>query len=157
MIGDRLIQAGGARLVGALAAACLLLIALLVISVALNVMQFQGKARAVGQVLSQLAAADAKAQAQIAACDSVNGRQSVAIDTLSAELQQCRGAEQDIQQRWQLALRERDRARRAIGAEIELRRTTIERLVTTHESCAARAMCRAVSDELLGSPADAHQ
>lgn len=155
MIGQRLIQAGGARLVGALGAACLLLIALLILSVATNVMQFRGKAKAVGTVLGQLAAADARAQAQIAACDATNGRQSVAITALEAELHQCRGAEQAVQERWQLALRERNRARAAIDREIELRRTTIDRLVTTHESCAARAICRDVSDELLRSSSDA--
>lgn len=154
-LGSRLLGLGGARVTGALALACLLLIALLLISVTANVLQVRGKARAVGAVLSQLAAADARAQAQIAACDATNGRQSLAITTLEADLHQCRGAEQAIQQRWQLALRERDRARRAVDAEIAQRRTTIETLVKTHDTCAARAICRDVSDELLRSPSDA--
>lgn len=151
-LGSRLLGLGGARVTGALALACLLLIALLLISVTANVLQVRGKARAVGAVLSQLAAADARAQAQIAACSAVNGRQSVAITTLQDELQQCRGDEQNLQQRWQLALRERDRARRAVDAEIEQRRTTLDTLVRTHESCAPRPLCRAVSDELLRRP-----
>lgn len=154
-LGSRLLGLGGARVTGALALACLLLIGLLLISVTANVLQVRGKARAVGVVLSQLAAADARAQAQIAACSAVNGRQSVAITTLQDELQQCRGDEQNLQQRWQLALRERDRARRAVDAEIEQRRTTIDALVKTHDTCAARAICRDVSDELLRSPSDA--
>lgn len=154
MLGDRLINLGGAKLVGALALAVIVLVLLLGLSVWGNVLQFRGKATAVGQVLSRLAAAEARSKAEIEACAATNARAAGTVAVLEAELLQCRGQQQDMAGDLALARRERDRARRAVTAEIQQRQTTVQLLVDRNESCAPRPLCRAVSDELLHAAPD---
>lgn len=149
MIGSRLIEIGGARLVGALAVACLTLAALLCISVWGNWTQAKGRVAAVGAVLTELATVRADARAQVDACAAANGRQEQAVAVLEAELLQCRGQEQSTAERLALALRERDRARRAVDAELNSRQTLLQSLVKSDEACSPRPMCRAVSERVL--------
>lgn len=151
MIGSRLIAVGGARLVGALAVACLALFVMLVISVFAHVAQARSKTSAVAQVQAQLTKAQAQAAADNALCSATNGRQTAVVATLQDELQACNGAKQDAAAQMAIALTQRDRARRALAAQIKQRQTTLQTLVNNDENCAPRAMCRAVSDELLGT------
>lgn len=154
MIGSNLLAIGGGKVTSALAIACIVLALLLGVSVWGNVVQMRGKARAVGEVMAQLAASEAKATAEIASCAAVNTRQSSAVTVLEAELQQCAGTQQKIADRLALALRQRDRARTEVSALENQRRTTIEALAKAHENDCNRPLCRVLSDELLGAPAD---
>lgn len=154
MLGDRLIATGGAKLVGALAVACLVLAALLVLSVTVNVYQVRGKAKAVGDVLGRLAVCEATGAADLASAEAINTRANAAVSTLETELLQCLGAQQKQAEQLELAQRQRARARDEIS-ELEMqRRTIIEGIAKTHENDCNRPLCRALSDELLGTPAD---
>lgn len=154
MLADRLLAVGGAKVTGALAVACLVLFLLLGLSVWANVLQFRGKARAVGVVAAQLAATEAKAAAEIQGCAATNANVVATVGVLEAELLQCRGQEQEIVKREALALRQRDRARSAIADLERERKTIIQGLINDHESDCNRPLCRALSDELLGPAAD---
>lgn len=154
MLGDRLLAVGGAKVVGALALACLVLFILLGVSVYANVLQFRGKARAVGEVVAQLAASEARAAAEIQGCAATNANVVATVGVLEGELLQCRGQGQEIAKREALALRQRDRARSAIADLERERKTIIEGLTKDHESDCNRPLCRALSDELLRPAAD---
>jgi DNA gyrase/topoisomerase IV subunit B len=146
LFGDRLIATGGAKLVGALAIACLLLAALLVISVIVNVRQFNGATKLALDLGGKLAASEAKGQAEAQACKDTKVRM------LGDELHACRGEHQRIDEQFALALRQRDRARTAAEAERAQREEVIRRIYETNSDCRAwadGAVCRAVSDELL--------
>jgi hypothetical protein len=152
LFGDRLIATGGAKLVGALAIACLLLAALLVISVIVNVRQFNGATKLALDLGGKLAASEAKGQAEAQACKDTNERVNTTVRMLGDELHACRGEHQRIDEQFALALRQRDRARTAAEAERAQREEVIRRIYETNSDCRAwadGAVCRAVSDELL--------
>lgn len=151
MIAERLLAAGSAKLVGALAIACIVLTLLLGVSVYANVLQMRGKVRAVGEVMAQLAASEARGAVEMASCAAINARVVATVGVLEGELTQCRGQEQKIAERLALALRQRERARSEISALEQQRRDIINKALTD-ENC-NRPMCRAVSDELLGPAA----
>ncbi len=158
MLGDRLIGIGGAKLVGALAVACLVLAALLVLSVFVNYQQFRGTARVALDLSTKLAASEANGAAQIGICAETNARVNTTVGLLGDELQACRGEHQRIDQVYQQALRQRDRARKAAEGERAMREEVIRRIYETKSDCRAwadAAVCRALSDELLRTaPAD---
>lgn len=158
MIEQRLIAAGGmpiaAKVVAALSLACLMLGLLLGLSVYINVQQHRGAASMALKLGGQLAASEARGAAELQACGDTNARVNQTVQVLGDELHQCRGQQQDMAGDLALAFRQRDRARRAVTAEIQQRQTTVQLLVERNESCAPRALCRAVSDQLLGAPAD---
>ena len=154
MLADRLLAVGGAKVTGALAVACLVLFLLLGISVYANVLQFRGKAQAVGEVVAKLAASEAKAAAEIQGCAATNANVVATVGVLEAELLQCRGQAQDITKQLALALRQRERARNEVTELEQQRRTIVETLVENHANDCNRPVCRALSDELLGAPAD---
>lgn len=151
MIGDRLIAAGGAKVVGGLAVACLALALLLIASLAGNWMQFKGSARLAADLGAKLAAAEARGRAEIEACAATNARVASTVSVLEHELQACRGQEQRITEAYSLALRQRDRARREAEGQERMRREAVEAIARTDEDC-RRPLCRALSDELLGTP-----
>lgn len=153
MLGDRLIATGGAKLVGAQALACIVLTLLLGLSIVVNVLQVRGKARAVGAVEAQLAAVVATAGADRATCETVNRNVNATVAVLGDELHACRGSEQKLDDARRLALRQRERARQAADGEARMRREAIEAIVRRDENC-SRPVCRALSDELLGHPAE---
>lgn len=152
MIGERLIATGGARLVGALALACITLTLLLGLSVALNVLQVRGKARAVGVVEAQLAAVVATAGADRKTCEAANQSANATVEVLGNELHVCRGQEQKIFEQRDLAMRQRARAQKAAEGEVYMRHEAIEAITRDNEDC-RRPICRALSDELLDAPA----
>lgn len=157
MITDRLLAAGGTKVVGYLVVTCAVLILFLGLSVYVNVAQVRGRAEAVGKVEAKLAAAEAKANAEIAGCASINERQSSAVTLLEGELLQCRGQQQDTAGQLALALRQKQRKHAEILALEQQRRTIIEGVLKANESDCNRPMCRALSDELLRISPGSHQ
>jgi hypothetical protein len=153
MLGERLIAAGGAKLISALAIACLLLFALLILSAWGNWYQFRSHGRTVTTLASQLAASEAKGAAELNACAGVNKNVVATVQVLGDELHACRGEEQRIDEARALALRQRDRARQDAESQARMRSEAIEAIARRDESC-NRPVCRALSDELLGRPAD---
>jgi hypothetical protein len=149
VIGERLLAYGGARLVGALALACLVMGLLLAASVAANWHQFRGHARVTTALAAQLAAAEARGQAEIEACAATNQRVTGTVRVLEQELQNCRGQTQRIEARMALALRQRDRARSEVRDHERMRALQVEAIARDHEEC-ARPVCRSLSDRLLG-------
>lgn len=151
VIGERLLAYGGARLVGALALACLVLGLLLAVSVTANYQQFRGSARLTATLGAQLAAAEARGRAELEACGAINQRAAGTVTLLEQELASCRGQTQRIEARMALALRQRDRARSEVLDHERMRAAQVEAIVRNHEEC-ARPVCRALSDGLLGTP-----
>lgn len=146
---------GNARVVSALALGCLLLAALLLISVVLNVHQFRSTARQVATLGQQLAQSEQKGAAQLQVCVAANEGNVATIATLGTELHACRGEADDIAADLALARRQRDRARAAAEGEVRVRTAAVEAIVRRDASC-SRPLCRALSDELLNvSPAHA--
>ncbi len=148
--GERLLAYGGARLVGALALACLVMGLLLAVSVAANWHQFRGATKLTTALTAQLAAAEARGRAELEACGAINQRAAGTVTLLEQELASCRGQTQRIEARMALALRQRDRARSEVLGQERMRTEAVEAIVRTNEDC-ARPVCRALSDRLLGT------
>lgn len=157
MIEQRLLAAGGlpvaAKLVAALAVACLVLAALLGLSVWGNWHLFQSGAKVAANLGAKLAASEAKGAAELASCAGTNANVVATVHALGDELHACRGSEQKIDEARRLALRQRERARQTADGEAQMRREAIEAIVRRDENC-SRPVCRALSDELLSPPAD---
>lgn len=154
MLGERLMLAGGAKLVGALAVACLVLAALLAVSVIGNVMQFRGSARLAADLGARLAASEARGRAELLICEQVNGRVNETVRLLGAELHDCQGRHQRIQQALARAVATRERERRQAADAARLTEESIRRTYETDPQCRAwgdAAVCRARSDGLLGA------
>lgn len=148
MIADRLIAFGGPKLLLLI----FVLTLLLGLSVTANVLQVRGKARAVGEVKAELAAALATAGADRKTCEAVNQSANATVDLLGEELQACRGQEQKVLEQRDLAMRQRARAQKAAEGEAYMRHEAIEAIARDNEDC-RRPICRALSDELLDAPA----
>lgn len=146
MITDRLLALGGPKMLLAI----LMLTLLLGLSVAANVWQVKDKARAVGDVRAELAAAQATASADRSTCEAVNRSANATVGVLGDELHACRGQEQDIAKQRDLAMRQRARALKAAEGEAYMRHKAVEAIARNDESC-NRPICRALSDELLDS------
>lgn len=157
MIGDRLLAASGAKLVGALAVACLALALLLIASLAGNWLQFRGSARLAAELGAKLAAAEARGRAEIEACVGTNERVVGTVQVLGDELHACRGQHQRTDEALGLALRQRDRARREAEGERRQRDEVIRMIYETDSDCRAwgdAPVCRARSDGMLGPAAE---
>jgi hypothetical protein len=152
MFGDRLLAAGGAKVVGVLAMSCIVLGLLLAASLAGHWVQFRGSARLAADLGAKLAAAEARGRAEIEACTATNARVAGTVRVLEQELHACRGQEQRIREAHQLALRQRERARREAEGQERMRREAVDAIARNDEDC-RRPLCRALSDELLGTPA----
>lgn len=144
MLADRVLSVGAAKLLPI----CVVLAALFAISVAVNIWQVSAKAEAVGKVEAQLAEIKAGAESDLRACEGINRNAVATVQVLGDELHACRGQEQKITEQRDLAVRQRDRARRAADGEARMRHEAIEAIARTHEDC-RRPICRALSDELL--------
>lgn len=157
MIEQRLMAAGGlpiaAKLVAALSLACLVLGLLLAISIYVNVRQHRGGAAFALEMAGQLAASEARGRAELQACADTNARVNQTVAVLGDELHACRGEEQKINDALALAQRQRARALSEADGQARMRREAVEAIARTHESC-GRPICRALSDELLGRPAE---
>lgn len=144
MLGERLIVAGGAKLVGALAVGCLVLALLLALSIAGNVLQFRGSAR--------LAASEARGRAEILGCEQINGRVNETVRVLGQELHHCRGEHQRLEARLARAVALRQAERERIAEATRLRDESIRRIYERDPECRAwgdMPVCRARSDGML--------
>ena len=148
MITDRLVAFGGPKLLLLI----VVLAALLGLSLTVNVLQVRGKAEAIGEVKAELARVIATAGADRKTCEATNRSANAAVDLLEGELQACRGQEQKIIEQRDLAMRQRSRAQKAAEGEAYMRRETVEAIARNYEDC-RRPICRALSDELLNTPA----
>lgn len=149
---QRLIEAGGVKLTAWLLAICLVLVLLLGFSAWLHWQQEQSKSAAVADLTGKLAAAKAKGESDLAACEGTSNRNAANVVRLAAEVQACRGDNQQTELALADALRWRDRAKREAEGERAMRAEVIRRIYETNADCrqwAAGAVCRARSDELL--------
>lgn len=149
LIGERVLAYGGARLAGTLVLACVLLGLLLAVSVTANWRQF----RAAATLTARLAASEARGRAEIEACAATNQRVTGTVRVLEQELASCHGQSQRLAARMALALRQRDRARSEVLGQERMRAEAAEAIARKHEACAV-PVCRALSERLLGTPAD---
>lgn len=151
--GDSDVSIASKLAVPKLMATILVLFILLVLSVGLNIWQVGEKARAVGEVAAKLSATQATADADRSACEVINRSANASIAMLGEELTACRGQEQKVLEQRDLALRQRSRALKAAEGEAQMRRAAVEAIARDDESC-NRSVCRALSDELLGTGAE---
>lgn len=152
MFADRILDVASMKSTAWLALGCLVLGLALIGSIALNVWQVSDKAKAVGQVEAKLAALKAGSEADLRTCAATNRNNVATVQVLGDELHACRGQEQKISEQRDLAMRQRDRARRSAEGEARMRSEAVEAIARTHEDC-RRPVCRALSDELLRKPA----
>lgn len=152
MLGERLIVAGGAKLVGALAVGCLVLALLLALSIAGNVLQFRGSARLAADLGARLAASEARGRAEILGCEQINGRVNETVRVLGEELHHCRGEHQRLEARLARAVALRQAERERIAEATRLRDESIRRIYERDPECRAwgdMPVCRARSDGML--------
>lgn len=157
MLGERLLLAGGTKLVSALAMGCLVLSALLAVSITANVLQFRGSARLAADLGARLAASEARGRAEILGCEQVNGRVNETVRILGKELHACRGEHQRIEQRLARVVSDRAAARDRAAAAAREREESIRRTYETDPQCRAwgsAPVCRARSDRMLGPAPD---
>lgn len=124
---------------------------LLAVSVAANWLQFRSAAKSTTTLTAKLAAAEARGQAEMAACAATNRRVAGTVRVLEQELASCRGQSQRLEARMALALRQRDRARSEVLGQERLRAAAVEAIARKHEDC-ARPICRPLSERLLDIP-----
>lgn len=147
MLLDRVVSAGGAKLLPGLAIACLVLLLLLGISAYAHVLQFRSRTA----VVTELTQTKATSAADLRACGATNTNVVATVHALGKELHACRGSEQELGDSLRLATLQRDRAKRAAAGEKRKRIEAIDDIAKTHATC-SRPVCRALSDELLSSP-----
>lgn len=150
MLGDRLIATGGAKLVGWLAIACLVLVLLLILSGLGHWAQFKSTVKVTAGLGQQLAKSEAQGAADLGACAAKNANVTATVGVLGDELHACRGAEQQLNADLRKALQARDKSRQAAAREAQQKREAIEAIVRRDAMC-SRPVCRALSDELLGN------
>lgn len=157
MLGDRLLLAGGAKLVSALAIGCLVLGALLAVSVTANVLQFRGSARLAADLGARLAASEARGRAEILGCEQINDRVNQTVRLLGQELHACRGEHQRVEQRLAKVVSDRAAQRERAAAAAREREESIRRTYETDAQCRAwgsAPVCRARSDGMLSAAPD---
>ena len=152
--GDTEVNIASKLAVPKLMATILVFFVLLVLSVWLNIWQVGDKARAVREITAKLSVAQATADADRSACEATNQSANASITVLEGELLACRGQEQKLLDQRDLAMRQRARALKAAEGELQMRRTAIEAIARGNEGC-NRSVCRTLSDELLGTTAEA--